>query len=149
MENASKALLMAAGVLIGILILSFMVYLFASFTSTALQIERENNQKEITQFNANFTKYENKKDISIYSVLKLKNFVREVNENRNDDNKIQIYLESTEISGWNDTNDIQRVKTDLNAKDPSTGKPKVQYYKVTNIDYDENGKVNYIRFAKN
>jgi len=35
MENASKALLMAAGVLIGLLVLSLMVYLFASFASTS------------------------------------------------------------------------------------------------------------------
>ena len=40
MENASKALLMAAGTLIGMLIISLAVYLFTSFGSRADQMEK-------------------------------------------------------------------------------------------------------------
>ena len=39
MENASKALLMAAGVLIGMMVLSLMVYLFISFGSSTKAIK--------------------------------------------------------------------------------------------------------------
>ena len=41
MENASKALLMAAEVLIGLLILSLAVYLFADFGSTSAEINKK------------------------------------------------------------------------------------------------------------
>ena len=55
MENASKALLMAAGVLIGILILSLAVFLFANFGSASAEINRQNEIKRINEFNAQFT----------------------------------------------------------------------------------------------
>ena len=55
MENASKALIMAGGVLIGILIISLAVYLFADFGSTSAQINAQNSQKQITEFNSKFT----------------------------------------------------------------------------------------------
>ena len=38
MENASKALIMAGGVLIGVLIISLAVYLFVSFGQTSAEI---------------------------------------------------------------------------------------------------------------
>ena len=46
MENASKALLMAAGVLMGVVILSLAAYLFVTFSSSADDVKSEiaNNQ---------------------------------------------------------------------------------------------------------
>ena len=41
MENASKALLMAGGVLIGILILSLAVYLFITFGAESKEIHAQ------------------------------------------------------------------------------------------------------------
>ena len=41
MENASKALLLAAEVLIGMLVLSLMVYLFITFGSNAAKINKQ------------------------------------------------------------------------------------------------------------
>ena len=54
MENASKALLMAAGVLIGILILSLGVYLFVSFSQHASQTYDQIKEDQINQFNSEF-----------------------------------------------------------------------------------------------
>ena len=62
MENASKALLMAGGVLIGVLIISLAVYLFADFGSTSAEVNAQNAQKQITAFNSKFTAYEGYKD---------------------------------------------------------------------------------------
>ena len=41
MENASKALIMAASVLIGIMILSLAVYLFATFGASSAQMHEQ------------------------------------------------------------------------------------------------------------
>ena len=57
MENASKALLMAAGVLIGILILTLMVTLFLSAREVSSRHDQVKKTEEVEQFNANFTKY--------------------------------------------------------------------------------------------
>ena len=55
MENASKALIMAGGVLIGVLILSLAAYLFVDLGSTSAEITAQNAEKQITEFNSKFT----------------------------------------------------------------------------------------------
>lgn len=58
MENASKALIMVASLLIGIMLLSFMVYIFRRFNTTAKETDRRFSQREIDSFNAKFLNYE-------------------------------------------------------------------------------------------
>lgn len=58
MENASKALLIAASTLIGIMILSLMVYLFGRFGETAKDTENRYSQEELDRLNAKFVGYE-------------------------------------------------------------------------------------------
>lgn len=60
MENASKALIMAGAVLIGIMILGSAIYLFNSFSDTTSNVVSVFEQKRISEFNAQFMKYENK-----------------------------------------------------------------------------------------
>ena len=69
MENASKALIMAGGILVGVLVLSLMVYLFADFGSTSAQINDQNKQNQLSQFNSKFTAYEDKEGLTIYDVI--------------------------------------------------------------------------------
>lgn len=57
MENASKALLMAAGVLIGVMILSIAVYLFYTFGNYSSEAYEQMEQAQIDQFNSQFLKY--------------------------------------------------------------------------------------------
>ena len=63
MENASNALLIAGGVLIGVLILSLAVYLFADFGSTSADINQRTAEQQLTQFNSKFTVYESSEKI--------------------------------------------------------------------------------------
>lgn len=79
MENASKALLMAAGVLIGVLILSLAVYLFATFGATSSELHRQNDANRVNEFNTQFTSYEGKQDITIYDVITVANLATENN----------------------------------------------------------------------
>ena len=57
MENATKAFMMAAGVLIGVLILSIAVYLFTIFSRNSEQVYKEMESNQVTQFNNQFLKY--------------------------------------------------------------------------------------------
>ena len=60
MENASKALLMAASVLIGIILISLMVIMFMNSGNVSSSYDKTISQEEISVFNSNFTKYSNK-----------------------------------------------------------------------------------------
>ena len=79
MENASKALLMAASVLIGILIISLAVYLFVTFGSASAKMHKQNEVQQIAQFNSQFTSYE-EKECTIYDVITLANLATENNK---------------------------------------------------------------------
>ena len=107
MENASKALLMAASVLIGILIISLAIYLFVSFGSTSAEVHKQNEVQQIAQFNSRFTSYE-QKTCTIYDVVTLANLATENNiyyeltdkqRNNKNVNYITVKLDNVPIEG--------------------------------------------------
>lgn len=96
MENASKALIMAAGILIGILILSLAVYLFASFGANSKEIYDRIEQNQLTQYNAQYNVFLDRKDITIYEIISVANLAAENNKkyelytNFETDYKVQV-----------------------------------------------------------
>ena len=80
MENASKALLMAAGVLIGILILSLAVFLFANFGAASAEAHKQNEENQIQQFNVQFTAYQGRTDITIHDIVTVANLAKSTNQ---------------------------------------------------------------------
>lgn len=105
MENASKALLMAASVLIGILVISLAVYLFVSFGSTSAEVHKQNAAQQIAQFNSQFTSYEEKK-CTIYDVVSIASLATENNSYyeltgpaTGKDNYISVYISG--LPGFN------------------------------------------------
>lgn len=80
MENASKALIMAAEVMIGVLVLSLMVYLFISFGSNSAQINEQMDETKLAEFNSQYDKYNGKNDVTIYDIVTLANLARENNK---------------------------------------------------------------------
>lgn len=57
MENASKALIMAAGVLLGVMLISFAVYLFSVFGDYSGEVQSQMEARRVEAFNTQFTKY--------------------------------------------------------------------------------------------
>lgn len=100
MENASKALLMAAGVLIGIMVLSLAVYLFVTFGSTSAQMHQQKEQDQLNQFNSQFTSYEGKEDITIYDIVTVANLATENNKYYEFDTKTPNDKETNENYIW-------------------------------------------------
>lgn len=81
MENASDALIIAGGVLIGLLIISLAVYLFASFGVTSKKINDQIDEHKLIEYNAQYTIYDNPDiDITIYDIVKVANIAKENNE---------------------------------------------------------------------
>lgn len=80
MENASKALLMAGGVLLGVLILSLAVFLFTNFGGTSSRIHDNIEENQTAQFNSQFTKYVGNENVTIHDVVTMANLATENNK---------------------------------------------------------------------
>ena len=124
MENASKALLMAAGVLLGLMIISLAVLLFTNFGGTSSQIHDNIEQNQISQFNSQFTQYIGKNNVTIYDVISMANlatennkyyeFSRPANMPTGNDNYITVILDGTRIEyGTEETN--ENITNDYNS----------------------------------
>lgn len=81
MENASNALLIAGGILIGVLVLSIGVYLYTMFGTSGASISDQLNERQIDEFNAQFYKYENLDTIKIHDIISVANLAKQNNIN--------------------------------------------------------------------
>lgn len=80
MENASRALLIAAGVIVGVLVLSVGVALFSIFGDSSKNIIDKLEQSKITEYNNNFYKYYgNNIIITAHDIVTITNFARKAN----------------------------------------------------------------------
>ena len=80
MENASKALIIAGGMLIAIMVASLFVYLFTTYGNYAENMYDRINQRQITEANNEYTKYEGAKDNTIYDVITVVNKAKDNNK---------------------------------------------------------------------
>ena len=148
MENASKALIMAGGILIAILVMSLFVYLIVSFGATSDKIHDQNAQTQITEFNAQFTKYQGRTNITIYDVVSVANLAIDYNENNN--TKIEVYLNNDKLTS--NSNVLKKLESQVQSLvgDVDETNVKLTNYKVKKdgIEYDENGNVKKITFSK-
>ena len=103
MENASKALLMVAAVLIGVMILSLGVYLFTVFGDTSSTIEKRLEQAQIDEFNSQFTKFEGLEKCTIHDIASIINLAKDNNKNYVYENDDLIRVNSD----WKTTNQIK------------------------------------------
>lgn len=153
MENASKALIMAAGVLLGVMIIgigSFLIQIFGRYSADA---EEDRYQKQLAEFNSRFTKYENAQSVTIHEVVSLANFAIENNtlgELQNidfDQNKETDYIR-VKLDGQNlEKKSKQALITLLDTKAYDTEKGKEILYKCVSIQISpKTKKVNYIEF---
>lgn len=79
MENATKALLIAAGVLIGVMILSLGIALFAELEAYVESSHDRMEANEKNAFNTQFTKYLNNEELKIQDVITAANLAFENN----------------------------------------------------------------------
>lgn len=149
MENASKALLMAAGVLVGVLIISVGVALFSSFAGSNKNIINRLEESKVSEFNNNFLKYYGDNiEVTAHDVITMINVARqnnikyEVQDNttynnnsyyiriklKNNNNVYNFFEKESESTYINFIKDNMLVK-DQNGKDTTTTK----LFKCTNI----------------
>lgn len=118
MENASKALLIAGGILIAIMILSLLLSMYGRVANIHKTEEEKTRLEQLAEFNAQYEAY-NKKLMYGVDVKTLTNKVTEYNANNSD----PITLDAPSI------NEDEYTKL----------------YKCTKMEYSSQGKVNYIK----
>ena len=102
---------MAASVLIGIILLSLMVYMFTNFAITSAEVHKENEQNQLNQFNSQFTSYEAKEGLTIYDVVTVANLATESNiyyehpkqqgnQTPKDNSYISVILRNSNLSNY-------------------------------------------------
>ena len=101
MENASKALIMAAEILIGVIIISIGVALFTIFSGYSKETVEEIAETQIAEFNSNFLKYEGHA-VTAHEIITVANYARQNNMKYDDfvkpDNTPRTDLKANEAS---------------------------------------------------
>lgn len=113
MENASKALLMAAGVLIGIVLLTMFVYLFSSYSETNQSLQTQIELGQIQSFNNKYLSYDRLENLTAYDINTVVNMANDNNDyygvtEKTDTNYyIAVYVDGVE------TTNLQITKENL------------------------------------
>lgn len=123
MENASKALLMAGGILIAIITIALLVRGFTSISAFQKAQLSEEEQAQLLAFNEQYTKYLNQ---YVYGT------------------EVRTLINKYENDGMVDV-----LPKKLRETVPTGVGQDTKYYKCTNIGYDNStGKVNSITFVE-
>ena len=115
MENAVKALLIAAGVLVGIMIVTLGVSLYTSLNNYVESTQKEISTKNIQQFNEQFTRYINYDEDTgeILKTLTIQDIVTAANTAYENNRKTEYYVKIN-IPGFEGVeNQINSISADL------------------------------------
>lgn len=92
MENASKALIMAGGVLIGIMLLSFMVLMLSKGGSISSEYDSQNADNQLVKFNSQFEIYD-REDNTFFDIITVANLAYDVNKRNGYDDSNSVIVE--------------------------------------------------------
>ena len=129
MENASKALLIAGGVLIAIIILALIVGVFRSAGNQSRTYNKTMQAEEITKFNSNFTKFLGK-NLTIHEVVTICNFAEQ-----NNIHKVEI-PESQKKIAQNIKNDNDQIEVEIDSEGKKIKKQPAYNIKIEKYDLD-------------
>ena len=105
MENASKALIIAGEILIGILVLSLAAYIITQFGSFSRNLNDQISETEISQFNVNFTNFSNRTNISMQEIATIINYAKRNNSeyeaNLGDDYFVNVMIDGVSVLNSN------------------------------------------------
>lgn len=117
MENASKALIIAGEILIGVLVLSLAVYIITQFGSFSKNLNDQISETEIAQFNVNFTNCSGRTNISIQEIASIINFAKKNNETYSaepgDDFYVDVMINGTSLLNKNINNLLYENKNNI------------------------------------
>lgn len=112
MENASKALLIAGGILILIILVSLVLLVKGNISNYYASEEELKMTEDKTKFNEQFTRY-NRNDVAGYELISLSNKIIDYNERLSSEtsegNDVKANPVKISIILWKDTNKMEEV----------------------------------------
>ncbi len=151
MENASKALIIAAEILIGVLLLTLMVFMFHAMGTFSKTVDDNIETKNTSEFNINFEKYRGKTDITAQDIISMGNLARQYNKQM-DSEQLQIEVKGvsrkyqaphklTDEDTYNFIQEYSMVAKTIDGKIVE----EVRYFECIKIEYNSRtGKINRI-----
>ena len=155
MENASKALLMAAGVLMGVVILSLAAYLFVTFSSSADDVKSEIANNQLNKFNSQFLAYEQREDLTVYDILTAVNLAENNNKyyqlEPGDTNYITVKVDNSVVNSTDIEKKIkpESLEKEGEMKEDNLGGKSLKNYRCNVLLSDITGRVNAVNFSSN
>ena len=166
MENASNALIIAASVLVGVMIISIGVVLFMSFGGTGSNIMEQINEAQINEFNKQFTKYIGNSEgvnsinaikLTAHDVVTLINIAKENNtkyeftqvDNYND-NSLYVRIDIKKSNNTKIYDNAEKIeKEEINTflaegYYKNSNEIITKYYKIDSVNYNSINRVNYV-----
>ena len=139
MENASRALLMAATVLISVMVISLGTYLFATFGNYSKQINSNLSSKQKQEFNAQFTKYEGGDPCTVYDIVTV------INLARNSNNQYEEYQNIDKRPQYSDSNTYiyVNINKDTNINELSSEQDLNNFISSNNTTMSNGNKIEY------
>ena len=155
MEIASKALLMAAGVLMGVVILSLAAYLFVTFSSSADDVKSEIANNQLNKFNSQFLAYEQREDLTVYDILTAVNLAENNNKyyqlEPGDTNYITVKVDNSVVNSTDIEKKIkpESLEKEGEMKEDNLGGKSLKNYRCNVLLSDITGRVNAVNFSSN
>lgn len=149
MENASKALLMAAGMLLAVMIASLFALMFSTMSDYTKAYDERKKTEELQAFNTQFEKYEQSGATAqdIVTVINLAKSYNEKNEYQETDTEyyMQVEVEGETIDESSEEANINEFLSSKSIYNDGTTE-KVKKYNVSLEKSNVTGKVKYIKF---
>lgn len=137
MENATKALLIAGGVLITIIILSLGVGLYALFSNQSKKYSQIMASTEVQKFNSNFDVYVGREDITAQEIVSVVNLSKSI------ESKVKIIVSiNGRMVKISNSEDFIKENTDKVFKCIS-----VNTLNKNNPSYDDAGRITGLQFT--
>lgn len=147
MENATKAIVMAGAVLIGIIIISVGVLLWRNYSEFSANNSENIRNQQLSEFNVKFQKYnynENEKNYATaQDVRTIVNLVKDYNEKYNQTLVQVVYNNSSAILSWDDKRWIDFLEEANKSQD--TGQKIVFKVNVSDEGNDIVSKISIIK----
>ena len=160
MENASKALIIAGGILLAIITLSILVYSYNNITIYQDEKEKNELQEQITKYNAEYEGY-NKKVMYGTDVISVLNKAISNNETKKVSNGNEYFVNVTvdvkNIQGLNKkkyliSSENNYIKENIckYSSDPDSifAKFKMSIFMCEGIEYNNTGRIKNIKFKQ-
>jgi len=154
MENISKALTMAAAIIIGVILLSVMIHGYTNISKLYLTEEESKQTEQLAVFNKDYESY-NRKLLLGLDVITLMNKVLDNNEKYDDDPyyTINIEFEMVEVGSTATlpvgVYDLEDYNTSIKNNNTVFDNLKTDIFNCTEITYnDKSGRVNFMRFVQ-